>query len=236
MLCYCYWNFRQSIDLYSSVPSPSIGFLGNSSLTRLSSSFLSTSLTRRHTPEVLPSVTKPLIQPTEEEKHQRRSSHTLLPPLSRRSSLLKKESKISHEVPSRHCSFGQAVLNGLLLNLRLLLLYLCMIYDWKCVYKGCHRCTNRFCSVELDSIHILRGGKQTRPLFVTDFVQFLSSCWIFFLINFIIFKNDLYVKTWDMLIWEYVHLFIDITYLTTKQCTENHQFVYALLLFLILQA
>lgn len=106
-------SYRQSIDLYSSVPSPSIGFLGNSSLTRLSSSFLSTSLTRRHTPEVLPSVTKPLIQPTEEEKHQRRSSHTLLPPLSRRSSLLKKESKISHEVPSRHCSFGQAVLNGI---------------------------------------------------------------------------------------------------------------------------
>lgn len=106
-------SYRQSIDLYSSVPSPSIGFLGNSSLTRLSSSFLSTSLTRRHTPEVLPSVTKPLIQPTEEEKHQRRSSHTLLPPLSRRSSLLKKESKISHEVPSRHCSFGQAVLNAM---------------------------------------------------------------------------------------------------------------------------
>lgn len=106
-------SYRQSIDLYSSVPSPSIGFLGNSSLTRLSSSFLSTSLTRRHTPEVLPSVTKPLIQPTEEEKHQRRSSHTLLPPLSRRSSLLKKESKVSHEVPSRHCSFGQAVLNGI---------------------------------------------------------------------------------------------------------------------------
>jgi len=157
MLCYCYWNFRQSIDLYSSVPSPSIGFLGNSSLTRLSSSFLSTSLTRRHTPEVLPSVTKPLIQPTEEEKHQRRSSHTLLPPLSRRSSLLKKESKVSHEVPSRHCSFGQAVLNGKLLNLRLYLLY-CMIYGWKCVYKGSYCRTNRFCIVELDSIHILWGG------------------------------------------------------------------------------
>lgn len=128
-------NVRQSIDLYSSVPSPSIGFLGNSSLTRLSSSFLSTSLTRRHTPEVLPSVTKPLIQPTEEEKHQRRSSHTLLPPLSRRSSLLKKESKVSHEVPSRHCSFGQAVLNGNLLNLRLL----AILYDiWlkMCLYKS----------------------------------------------------------------------------------------------------
>ncbi|QCE07921.1 solute carrier family 32 [Vigna unguiculata] len=107
-------SYRQSIDLYSSVPSPSIGFLGTPSLSRLSSSFLSTSLTRRHTPEALPSVTKPLLQEPEDEQHQRRSSHTLLPPLSsRRSSLIKKDSKVSHEVPSRHCSFGQATLNGI---------------------------------------------------------------------------------------------------------------------------
>jgi len=120
--CYCcnWWCFRQSIDLYSSVPSPNIGFLGTPSLSRLSSSFLSTSLTRRHTPEALPSLTKPLIQQdTEDEQHQRRSSHTLLPPLpSRRSSLIKKDSKVAHlEVPSRHCSFGQAMLNGILFNL-----------------------------------------------------------------------------------------------------------------------
>ncbi|KAH1230369.1 Amino acid transporter AVT1C [Glycine max] len=109
-------SYRQSIDLYSSVPSPNIGFLGTPSLSRLSSSFLSTSLTRRHTPEALPSLTKPLIQQdTEDEQHQRRSSHTLLPPLpSRRSSLIKKDSKVAHlEVPSRHCSFGQAMLNGI---------------------------------------------------------------------------------------------------------------------------
>ncbi|XP_019433817.1 PREDICTED: vacuolar amino acid transporter 1-like [Lupinus angustifolius] len=106
-------SYRQSIDLYSSVPSPNIGFLGTPSLSRLSSSFLSTSLTRRHTPEALPSVTKPLIQPIEDEQH-RRSSHTLLPPLPRRSSSLKKGSKVSHEGPiSSHCSFGQAVLNGI---------------------------------------------------------------------------------------------------------------------------
>lgn len=109
-------SYRQSIDLYSSVPSPNIGFLGTPSLSRLSSSFLSTSLTRRHTPEALPSVTKPLIQPSEEEEqHQRRSSHTLLPPLSSRRSSIKKDSKVAahHEVPSRHCSYGQAVLNGI---------------------------------------------------------------------------------------------------------------------------
>ncbi|MED6209489.1 Amino acid transporter avt1c [Stylosanthes scabra] len=109
-------SYRQSIDLYSSVPSPNIGFLGTPSLSRLSSSFLSTSLTRRHTPESLPSVTKPLIQPVaveDEVVHHRRSSHALIPPR-RSSSSLKKESKASHEIPiSRHCSFGQAVLNGI---------------------------------------------------------------------------------------------------------------------------
>lgn len=113
MLCSWYWYCRQSIDLYSSVPSPNIGFLGTSSVSRLSSSFLSTSLTRRHTPESLPSAAKPLIQQQiEDEPQQRRSSHALLPHSSRRSSMLKKDSKVSHEVPSGHCSFGQAVLNG----------------------------------------------------------------------------------------------------------------------------
>ncbi|KAI7993091.1 Amino acid transporter AVT1C [Camellia lanceoleosa] len=41
-------SYKQSIDLYSSVPSPSIQFLGTFSLSRLSSSFLSSSLTRQH--------------------------------------------------------------------------------------------------------------------------------------------------------------------------------------------
>lgn len=117
------------MDLYSSVPSPNIGFLGTPSLSRLSSSFLSTSLTRRHTPEALPSVTKPLIQPTEDEQH-RRSSHALLPPLPSRKSSIKKDSKVSHEIPiSHHCSFGQAVLNGKWLNL-------CLLYTLTYLWLG----------------------------------------------------------------------------------------------------
>ncbi|KAK4279650.1 hypothetical protein QN277_011393 [Acacia crassicarpa] len=106
-------SYRQSMDLYSSVPSPSIGFLGTPSLSRLSSSFLSSSLTRRHTPETIPSA-KPLLQPTADEA-QRRSSHALLPPIPSRRSMLKKDSvKVSHEVPiPRHCSYGQAVVNGI---------------------------------------------------------------------------------------------------------------------------
>ncbi|KAG8651134.1 amino acid transporter AVT1C isoform X2 [Manihot esculenta] len=111
-------SYRQSIDLYSSVPSPSI-LLGTPTLSRFGSSFLSSSLTRRHTPETLPFATEPLISKAEDEKlpQQRRSSHALLPPIPhRRSSIRKgeKPSQISHELPiSRHSSYGQAVLNGM---------------------------------------------------------------------------------------------------------------------------
>ncbi|XP_073223212.1 amino acid transporter AVT1C-like [Cicer arietinum] len=107
-------SYRQSIDLYGSVPSPNIGFLGNASLSRLGSSFLASTLTRRHSPEIIPSVKKPLLQPTTDEQ-KGRSSQALLPPLpSRRSSIKKDVSKISHEVhiPGQ-CTFGQAVLNGI---------------------------------------------------------------------------------------------------------------------------
>ncbi|XP_019194528.1 PREDICTED: vacuolar amino acid transporter 1-like isoform X1 [Ipomoea nil] len=112
-------SYRQSIDLYSSVPSPSINFLGTPSLSRLGSSFLSSSLTKRHTPEVLPTLHKPLLPPKEEEQ-QRRSSHSLLPPIPSRSSVVKKVTPdgkvttITHEVPMpKQSSFGQAVLNGI---------------------------------------------------------------------------------------------------------------------------
>ncbi|KAL2539793.1 Transmembrane amino acid transporter family protein [Abeliophyllum distichum] len=116
-------SYRQSIDLYSSVPSPSLNFLGTPTLSRLSSSFLSSSLTRRHTPEILPYLNEPLVPAAEDEKppQQRRSSHSLLPPIpSRKPTGLKKvtldekASKVSHELPvSRQSSYGQAVLNGM---------------------------------------------------------------------------------------------------------------------------
>uniref|UniRef100_A0A6N2M154 Amino acid transporter transmembrane domain-containing protein n=1 Tax=Salix viminalis TaxID=40686 RepID=A0A6N2M154_SALVM len=113
-------SYRQSIDLYSSVPSPNLTFLGDPTLSRLSSSYLSSSLTRRHTPESLPTVVKPLLDKPEEERlpPQRRSSRSLLPPtLLRRSSSIRKDEKpprVSHELPmSRQSSSGQALLNGL---------------------------------------------------------------------------------------------------------------------------
>ncbi|KAG2403291.1 Amino acid transporter [Vigna angularis] len=104
-------SYRQSIDLYGSVPSPNIGFLGTTSLSRLGSSFISSSLTRRQTLEILQPEKKSLLQPTEEEQLR----HTLLPSqLSRKSSIRKDPSKVSHEVhiPGQ-CTFGQAVLNGI---------------------------------------------------------------------------------------------------------------------------
>ncbi|OIW13257.1 hypothetical protein TanjilG_14190 [Lupinus angustifolius] len=103
------------MDLYGSVPSPSIGFLGATSLSRLSSSFISSSLIRRqHTTEKLPPVRKPLLQP-EADDHSRRSSQVLLPPLgTRKSSLRKDASQVYHEIESAsQCTFGQAVLNGI---------------------------------------------------------------------------------------------------------------------------
>ncbi|CAK9170417.1 unnamed protein product [Ilex paraguariensis] len=120
-------SYRQSIDLYSSVPSPSINFLGTPTLSRLGSSFLSSSFTRRHTPEILSNLVKPLLPTAENEQQQpqpqqRRSSHSLLPPIPSKRPLGKKVgtdqklSKVSHghELPaSRQSSYGQAVLNGM---------------------------------------------------------------------------------------------------------------------------
>lgn len=89
-------------------------------MTRFGSSFLSSGLIRRHTPESLPTVTKPLLEEQADEqalpKH-RLSSQGLLSPIpSRRGSMRKdeKSSMVSHEIPmSRNSSYGQAVLNGL---------------------------------------------------------------------------------------------------------------------------
>ncbi|XP_068646080.1 amino acid transporter AVT1C [Aristolochia californica] len=115
-------SYRQSIDMYSSVQSPSIGFLGTPSLGRLGSSFLSSSLTRRHTPEVLSNLIKPLL-PThldqQQEQQRQPSSHSIPPtPPTRRPSLRKpydgKPSKASHELPiSPQSTSPQALLNGI---------------------------------------------------------------------------------------------------------------------------
>ncbi|XP_071734578.1 amino acid transporter AVT1C-like [Rutidosis leptorrhynchoides] len=112
-------SYRQSIDLYSSVPSPSLNFLGTPTLSRLGSSFLSSTLSRRHTPEILPTLGKPLLAPEtgNQQPHDRRSSHSLLPPRrgssARKLPHVHKSSKVSHELPlTGQSSFSQTVLNG----------------------------------------------------------------------------------------------------------------------------
>ncbi|KAK9158490.1 hypothetical protein Scep_005064 [Stephania cephalantha] len=109
-------SYRQSMDMYSSVPSPSIGFLGTPSLSKLSGSFLSSTLTRRHTPETLPLLPTTTTSDVEQVEQQvRRSSHSLLPPLpEEKVGPAQKPSNTFHEEPvSRQCSYGQAVLNGM---------------------------------------------------------------------------------------------------------------------------
>ncbi|KAL0557267.1 hypothetical protein IC582_005793 [Cucumis melo] len=117
-------SYRQSIDMLGSVHSPSIGLLGTSSLARFGSSFLSSSLTRRFTPEAFSSsISKPLLPTVIDDPHKHAPPHSPLgPPLpSRRSSIsIRRDDKDkpvvidSHGLPvSRHSTFGQAVVNGI---------------------------------------------------------------------------------------------------------------------------
>lgn len=121
---YCLWILlwymccRQTIDLYGSVQSPSLTFLGGPSMSQLGSSFMSSSLIRRYTPDRLPSFSKPLIPAIDAHK-EGRSTYLPSPALSRRASLrksvLEKKASIAHEAPvSYQSTYGQAVINGML--------------------------------------------------------------------------------------------------------------------------
>ncbi|KAH6760398.1 Transmembrane amino acid transporter family protein [Perilla frutescens var. frutescens] len=116
-------SYRQTMDLYGSVPSQSLTFLGPPSMSQLGSSFLSSSLIRRHTPDRLPSFSigkpfQPAVEP-ERPKEGRGSHHYLASPaLSRKSSLRKalldKRASIAQEPPiSYQSTYGQAVINGM---------------------------------------------------------------------------------------------------------------------------
>uniref|UniRef100_A0A8N4IB09 Amino acid transporter AVT1C n=1 Tax=Elaeis guineensis var. tenera TaxID=51953 RepID=A0A8N4IB09_ELAGV len=100
-------SYRQSIDMYS--------FLGTPTLNGFSNSFITSSFLSKRTPEITTSLTKPLVQ------EGRKSSHTLLPPPipTRRPPAKRiqddhKPHRVSHELAvSQQCSYGQAVLNGM---------------------------------------------------------------------------------------------------------------------------
>ncbi|EHA8588233.1 putative general transcription factor IIE subunit 1-like [Cocos nucifera] len=112
--------------MYSSVTPPTIGLLGTPTLSRLSSSFITSSFRGKHTPEIITSLIKPLLSTStadqqQEVEEERKSSHSLPPPIqTRRPSAKKiirddhKPHKVSHELSvPRQCSYGQAVLNGI---------------------------------------------------------------------------------------------------------------------------
>ncbi|XP_048535213.1 amino acid transporter AVT1C-like [Triticum urartu] len=122
-------SYRQSIDILSNVQSPSLGFLGTPTLSRLSNSFLNSSFLnssfRGKTPEIVSNLVKPLIRPTTSDEQQqqqqhediRKSSQYLLP--SRKPSLQQipedqKPLVVGHEVsPYQQCSYTQGAMNGI---------------------------------------------------------------------------------------------------------------------------
>lgn len=125
---------RQSIDMYTSVTPKSIGFLGTSTLSRLSGSFLSSSFHDKRVPDhVRPFLQKTHSQEDQIQKHEivaeekRKSSHGgLFPP--RGSSSEKTTTTVTHDyhggstTASGDCSYVQAALNGMHL------IYLTVVY------------------------------------------------------------------------------------------------------------
>jgi len=117
-------SYRQSIDILSSVQSPSLSFLGTPTLSRLSNSFLNSSF-RGKTPEIISNLVKPLLRPTTSDEQQqqqqhediRKSSQYLLP--SKKPSLQQipedqKAPAIGHgPSPYQQCSYTQGVMNGI---------------------------------------------------------------------------------------------------------------------------
>ncbi|KAJ1701854.1 hypothetical protein LUZ63_001633 [Rhynchospora breviuscula] len=116
-------SYRQSIDMYSGVTPPTISFLGTPSLSRLSSSFLTSSFGGKHTPDIINSLFKPLLPTTSDNQQQqptpeeiKSSQSILIPTPSRKSSLgvIPEDKRVDdHGLPlSRQSTFAQAVLNG----------------------------------------------------------------------------------------------------------------------------
>ncbi|KAL6653177.1 hypothetical protein ACP70R_012102 [Stipagrostis hirtigluma subsp. patula] len=113
-------SYRQSIDIYSSVHSPNLSFLGTPTLSRLSNSFLTNSFQRKP-----PDIIKPLLSTSsaaadsDQQMHEDdRKSSRYLPPSRKASSpqgIPEDHRPLmgGHEMgPYRQCSYSQGVMNG----------------------------------------------------------------------------------------------------------------------------
>nr|GEU54543.1 amino acid transporter AVT1C-like [Tanacetum cinerariifolium] len=105
-------SYRKSMDLYSGVASPSLNFLGSSSVSSFGGSFISSSPKRRHTSKIITNLSNPLL-PSVADKQQPqeryRSDHSL-----HRQILTSSAKKLSQyqKAQNRQSSFGQSVVNG----------------------------------------------------------------------------------------------------------------------------
>ncbi|KAL9429012.1 hypothetical protein AB3S75_030920 [Citrus x aurantiifolia] len=111
-------SYRQSMDIYSTVTSPSLGFLKPSSLSALSGSM--SSLYKRSQPAsyLESSLSKPLISDLEKEEVLSPRVHWNVPSRSRLSNISdmprSRMSSISDSLPpARKCSLAQSCLNGI---------------------------------------------------------------------------------------------------------------------------
>lgn len=117
------------MDMYTSVTPPTVGFVGGTSWTGISSgSFLSSSAYKRpQTSEYDPSLSRPFISTTYLDKDEV-PPPTLLP---RKGSAASSQKSSFYELPpTQQCSFAQSVLNGKqdLVSLTMLLVYRCLSY------------------------------------------------------------------------------------------------------------
>eukprot|EP00249_Psilotum_nudum_P001140 c13479_g1_i1 orf=390-1898(-) len=100
-------SYRHSMDIYSNITSPSLSIL-SPSISRFTSSYLSTSFRRTVSPDVSASLMKPFL-PTEKEKLESSASEQLLPGTAKYSAVKVVD---AHEMP-HGCSVTQGVLNGM---------------------------------------------------------------------------------------------------------------------------
>lgn len=110
--------------MLTGVTPPPISFLGTPSLSRLSSSFLTSSFGGKHTPDIISSILKPLLPTTSDDQQQQQqtqeeiksSQSILIPTPSRKSSLsvIPEDKRVdAHGVSiPQQSSFTQGVLNG----------------------------------------------------------------------------------------------------------------------------